>query len=97
MVHNVYMIRKQIYLTPQIDEALIIHARQNGQSVAEVIREALTKSLKIKAKQKSAADVLLQIAGTGKGPRDLSAHLFDYLYGDKSPNYGKRKKVIRRR
>jgi hypothetical protein len=92
MVYNVYMIRKQVYLTPQIDRELDIVAKQEGKSVAEVIRERLEKSLRIKKDQpQNGAEVLLKMAknASSSGVEDLSTNLFDYLYGDKSPNYGK--------
>lgn len=99
MVYNVYMIRKQFYVTPEIDRALVILARQEGKPVAEIVREVLEKSLKTPQKPKSAGQVLLDLANMGfkGGPKDLSSNLFDYLYGDKSPNYGRSKKAIRRR
>ncbi|MDP3733053.1 MAG: hypothetical protein Q8Q91_00785 [Candidatus Daviesbacteria bacterium] len=92
------MIRKQIYLTPQIDTELNILARSRGKSVAEVVRSILEKSLKVKNAEKQSS-LLLDLANMGfkGGPKDLSANLFDYLYGDKSPNYGRRKKVTGRR
>lgn len=93
------MIRHQIYLTPQLNREIEIQAKSRGKSKSGLIRETLEKGLKISGKQKKPVSVFLnRITGIGKkGPRDLSANLFDYLYGDKSPNYGKRKKVARRR
>ena len=90
------MIRKQVYLTPEIDRELIVAARREGKAVAEVIREILQKSLKIKKiRQQPPASVLFRITGmVKKSPGDLSTNLFDYLYGDKSPNYGKNKPVL---
>ncbi len=90
------MIRKQLYLTPQIDRELEIVARQEGKSVAEVIRNLLEKSLRVKNNQQhSTASVLFKITGMAKkSPGDLSTNLFDYLYGDKSPNYGKNRPVL---
>lgn len=90
------MIRKQFYVTPQIERELEILARQKGKSVAEVVREVLEHSLKIKKTDDSPAEVLLKIAArAGNGPGDLSVNLTSYLYGKKSRNYGKNKKVIR--
>lgn len=90
------MIRKQVYLTPEIDRELVITARREGKAVAGVIREILQKSLKIKKiRQQQSAAVLFRITGmVKKSPGDLSSNLFDYLYGDKSPNYGKNKPVL---
>lgn len=91
MVYNVYMIRKQIYLTEDIDNELTTLARREKKSVAQLLREILEKSLRTQKKTRSGAEVLLELAknASKKGPKDLSTNLFDYLYGDKSPNYGK--------
>lgn len=93
MVYNVYMmIRYQMYFTPQLKREIQVQARKNGKSQSEIIRETLEEKFKMEKKKLSGADVLLKIAARavkGRGPRDLSANMFDYLYGDKSPNYGK--------
>lgn len=83
-----------MYLTPQIDRELDIVARREGKTVSEIVREILEKSLKVKNAE-NPASLLSDLANMGfkGGPKDLSANLFDYLYGDKSPNYGRRKKV----
>lgn len=84
------MIRHQIYLTPQLNREIEIQAKSRGKSKSGLIRETLEKSLKIR--QKKTTSVLDRITGIAKkGPGDLSTNLFDYLYGDKSPNYGKNK------
>ncbi|MBI2590532.1 MAG: hypothetical protein HYW33_01455 [Candidatus Blackburnbacteria bacterium] len=87
------MLRKQIYLTPQIDRELTIRARGEGKSVAEVVRESLARDLGVENKRQNAGEFLLELASDAAsgGPKDLSTNLFDYLYGDKSPNYGKNK------
>lgn len=91
MVYNVCMIRKQFYVTPEIDRALIILARQEGKPVAEIHREILKKGLKTHKAKANSADVLFKITGIAKkGPKDLSSNLFSYLYGEKSPNYGRK-------
>ena len=93
------MIRKQIYLTPELDRELSIAAHREGKSVAEVVRETLSKSLNIqKKKEENPAAILLKLAKNSfEGPTDLSTNLTSYLYGEKSPKYGRSKKVIRRR
>ncbi|GEM_PF-961904 len=92
------MIRKQIYLTPVLNRELAIAARREGKSEAAVIREILELKLQLKKINENPAAVLLKLAQhTFKGPGDLSANLTRYLYGDKSPNYGRRKKTIHRR
>lgn len=89
------MIRKQMYLTPQIDRELEIVARREGKTVSEIVREILESSLKVKKTQNTS--LLLDLANMNfkGGPKDLSAKMFDYLYGDKSPNYGRQRKIVR--
>lgn len=93
------MIRKQIYLTPELDRELTIVANRQGKSVAEVVRETLSRSLNIqRRKNEPAGAVLLRLAANAwEGPSDLSTNLFGYLYGEKSRKYGKRKKNTHRR
>lgn len=96
MVYNVYMIRHQIYLTPQLNREIEIQAKSWGKSQSGLIREILEKGLKISGRQKKTISVLDRITGIAKkGPEDLSTNLFDYLYGGKSPNYGKNKNTTR--
>ena len=86
------MIRHQIYLTPQLNREIEIRAKSRGKSKSGLIRETLEKGLKISGRQKKTISVLDRITGIArKSPGDLSTNLFDYLYGDKSPNYGKNK------
>lgn len=92
------MIRKQVYLTPEIDRELFILAQKEGRPVAELVRYILAKHLRTKKTEENPATILLELAkNTFKGPRDLSVNLTSYLYGDKSPNYGRHKKTSRRR
>ena len=89
------MIRKQVYLTPEIDRALTTLARSKGKNVAETLREILNEELNIKEKnQENPGAVLVRMAANAVkgGPKDLSRNLTSYLYGEKSPNYGKGKK-----
>ena len=85
------MIRKQLYLTPEIERELLIAARRQGKTTAEVVRKILEKGLAIeKRTEENAGTFLFRLAqNTFKGPKDLSTNLTSYLYGDKSPNYGK--------
>ncbi len=86
------MIRHQIYLTPQLNREIEIRAKSRGKSRLGFIREILEKGLKINGRQKKTISVLDRITGIAKKSLgDLSTNLFDYLYGDKSPNYGKNK------
>lgn len=89
------MIRKQVYLTVEIDRALTTLARSKGKTAAEILRGILNEELNLKNKtQETAGAVLLRIAArAGKGPTDLSRNLKSYLYGKKSSNYGRYKKT----
>ena len=90
------MIRHQIYLTPQLNREIEIQAKDRGKSKSGLIRETLEKGLKISGRAKKTISVLDRITGIAKkSPGDLSTNLFDYLYGDKSPNYGKNKSSSR--
>lgn len=88
------MIRKQLYLTAEIERELVITARRLGKPTAEVVRDILGKGLKVERKNEPAGTVLLKMANNAfkRGPKDLSRNLTSYLYGEKSPNYGKGKK-----
>lgn len=92
------MQRMQLYITPEIDRALKTTARQKGKRTAQVVREILAKGLKVKQKPESPGTFLLELASMGfKGPGDLSTNLTSYLYGEKSPIYGRYKKNTYRR
>ncbi len=95
IMYGVYMIRKQLYLTPEIDRVLKIKARRLGKTTAEVVRKILEKNLEIKKqKEENPAAVLLRLAANaGHGQKDLSTNLYSYLYGDKSSKYGKDKRT----
>lgn len=94
------MIRHQIYLTPQLQREIEIKARVEGRSKSKIIRETLEEKFNISGRRKSGGEVLLEMAQNaykGKVPKDLSTNLFDYLYGEKSPNYGiKKKKLLKK-
>lgn len=87
------MIRKQLYITSDIDRALDIESKRQGKSQSEVIRQIFRKELGLNKKAKNPSGALLRIAENSfsEGPGDLSTNLFSYLYGEKSPNYGKKK------
>lgn len=85
------MVRKQIYFTEDLAREIKLLAKSKLQSEAEVIRGLLKKGLDKKAPKMSGGDFLLKMAKrAGSGPADLSTNLDDYLYGDKSPKYGKK-------
>ena len=85
------MIRKQIYFTEELAREIKMLAKRKLQSEAEVIRELLNKGLSKKSKKMTGGELLARMAKrAGSGPADLSTNLDDYLYGDKSPKYGKK-------
>lgn len=88
------MIRKQLYITPETDRALKTEARRQGRSESEIVRQILREELKLNLPAKNPSEALIRLGRkTFKGPSDLSTNLFSYLYGDKSPNYGKKQKI----
>ena len=93
------MLRRQLYLTPEIERELVTVSRRAGKPVAVVVREILERTLDVRKKKDVApGNVLLRIAARAvSGPGDLSANLTSYLYGAKSPQYGKNKETPRRR
>jgi hypothetical protein len=89
------MKRKQIYLTETLDREISILSKKVDKPKSEIIRDLLEAGLRRKTKE-APANVLLKIAAKATaGPGNLSTNLNSYLYGSKSPNYGKR--TIRRR
>ena len=84
------MIRKQLYLTPDLNQTVKFLSLQEHKAEAEIIREALELGIEVKAKKKAqtAKATLQGLADLGKelgikGPADWSTNLDDYLYGDK--------------
>jgi len=80
------MIRKQVYLTEDLNRRLRLLSQQQQKPEAEVIRETLEKGLKDEPSM-STGEALLGLAELGKrlnltGPTDLSERHDDYLYGD---------------
>jgi hypothetical protein len=89
------MKRKQIYLTEVLDKEIALLSKKEDRPKSEVIRKLLEEGLNKEPREAPGA-VLLKIAAKATpGPGDLSTNLTRYLYGDKSPNYGKR--IARRR
>ncbi len=80
------MIRTQIYLPEDYSLRIALLARQQKKSRAVVVRQLLEIGFKNSQRKnnQNAGDVLLRIAksATSKGPKDLSLHIDDYLYGD---------------
>ena len=81
------MIRTQIYLTPEIKRELDLLKKRDGLGMGQVIRKvlhaALIKDRSFPNKQKK-GNGLLELAKLGikGGPKDLSARMDEYLYGE---------------
>jgi predicted transcriptional regulator len=80
------MIRKQIYITEDLERRLSIVAKQQRKSEAELIREALDDKLSTPGTL-TAGDALLKLADLGKEldirlPADAGQRHDAYLYGD---------------
>ena len=80
-----HMVRKQIYITRELEQYIHVLAQKQNKPEAEVIRELVSKGLKTAppSRQESTGASLLRLAGIhGKGPADLSTRTDDYLYGE---------------
>jgi hypothetical protein len=80
------MIRKQIYITEDLERRLSIVAKQQRKSEAELIREALDDKLSTPGTL-TVGGALLKLAELGKEldirlPADAGQHHDAYLYGD---------------
>ncbi len=81
-----HMIRKQIYLTKELNQHIHVLSQQQNKPEAEVIRELLKTGLKRELPM-STGEALLGLATLGEklsmsGPTDLSERHDNYLYGD---------------
>ena len=81
-----HMIRKQIYLTRELDQHIHVLSKQQNKPEAEVIRDLLETGIK-KQHPMSTGEALLGLVTLGEklvmsGPNDLSERHDDYLYGD---------------
>lgn len=79
------MIRKQIFITEELDRRLIATARRQRKPAAQVVRDALAEALPRDGG--TASEALLRLARLGKEldirlPADASARHDDYLYGN---------------
>ncbi len=80
------MIRKQIYLTRELNQHIHVLAQKQNKPEAEVIRELLETGMQ-KQPPMSTGEALLGLAKLGEtlgvsGPVDLSQRHDDELYGD---------------
>ena len=81
------MIRKQIFLTPDLERQIALTAATEGKPQAQVVREMLHAGF-ARTQPARNGDALLGLAALAKhaakgGPEDLSRNLDDYLYGDR--------------
>lgn len=79
------MIRKQIYLTKELDRQIALTAVSERKPEAAVIREVLHAGFLQKKPARTAGEALLGLARLGeelgiKGPPDLSRNIDTYLY-----------------
>jgi hypothetical protein len=80
------MIRKQIYLTRELDQYIHLLSQKQNRPEAEVIRDLLETGIKRQGPM-STGEALLGLATLGEalgmaGPTDLSERHDDYLYGE---------------
>ena len=80
------MIRKQIYLTRELDQHIHVLSQKENKPESEVVRELLETGMK-KHHPMSTGEALLGLAHLGEkpgisGPTDLSERHDDYLYGE---------------
>lgn len=81
------MVRKQVYLTEELDGRLRLEAKRQRRPEAEILREALAAHLGANdaPKQDSSADSLWDLVGiAASAGHDLSERVDELLYGRKS-------------
>lgn len=90
-MYNVYsMIRTQVYFPDDLYLELKTLARRKRVSLAEIVRAFVRRGVKQEKRGENPAEVFLKIAKlAGRGPADLSEKHDEYLYGKKSPKYGR--------
>jgi len=81
------MIRKQVFLTPELAQQIALTAACEHKPQAQVVREVLHAGLVVRQPARNGGDVLLALARLGeelgiKGPPDLSRNIDKYLYED---------------
>jgi len=91
------MIRKQVYLTAELDARLRHEAKRQRRTEAEILREALAVQLSATrpGTRDTSGDALWQLVGIGtSGQTDLSERVDEVLYG--STAQGRRRTRTRR-
>lgn len=81
------MIRKQIFLTPDLQQQIALAAASEHKPQAQVVREVLHAGFTVRRPTRTGGDGLLALARLGeelgiKGPPDLSRNIDKYLYED---------------
>ena len=82
------MVRKQVYLTTDLDQRLRREAARQRRPEAEILREALAARLGAKRESKldTAADALWDLVGIAESDTsDLSVRVDKVLYGKHAP------------
>ena len=80
------MLKTYLYVPEELEEKIILTAKTQKKSKAEVMRQALDKGISVLQYQGNASvEVLFKIAELGKknkvkGPRDSVEHFDEYLY-----------------
>lgn len=90
------MIRKQVYIDPELDQGLKLLAARTGRPEAEHVRAALRAYLRQFADQEGPDDPLLELVGLvnePSGPNDMAEEHDHYLYG--APRRGRRRQAAR--
>ena len=81
------MLKTYLYVPEELEEKIILTAKIQNKSKAEVIRQALGKGITaIQSQGTTSARILLKIAQIGmqyniKGPKDSSEKMDEYLWG----------------
>lgn len=84
------MIRTQVYFDPEDMRMIEYLAAREGVKKARMMRMVVKAGIKLRMKKKmpemkNLTDTFKALGEIGgKGPRDLSENMADYLYGDKS-------------
>ncbi len=82
------MLKTYLYVPEELEKKIILTAKTQNKSKAEVIRQALEKGIVAIQQQRAvSAQALLKIAQIGKrnnlsGPKDGSKELDKYLWGE---------------
>jgi hypothetical protein len=80
------MLKTYLYIPDQLEEKIILTAKTQKKSKAEIMREALEKGItEIRLKGTASVEALQQIAEIGrkynlKGPKDGSLNMDKYLW-----------------